>query len=60
MQNAMTDSPIFEIKPLGLPVGSAKQHVADSGALCWGASASVADSGILCWQYGTDMDAPDA
>jgi hypothetical protein len=74
MPSAMTDGPIFEIKPLDLPGGTAKQRVADSGSycwdfrssvadsgnLCWDFSSSVADSGIICWQSGADSDAPAA
>jgi hypothetical protein len=58
-QGPASDGPIFEIKPLDLPVGTAKQRVADSGSLCWDFSASVADSGSL-WDFGADSDGPDA
>ena len=39
--------PIFEIKPVELPAGSARRSVTDSGILCW---QGISDSGALCWQ----------
>ncbi|HEX6525209.1 MAG TPA: hypothetical protein VF070_35170 [Streptosporangiaceae bacterium] len=39
--------PIFEIKPVELPAGTARRGVTDSGILCW---QGMSDSGALCWQ----------